>query len=68
MAQKLRSEISDEYKWNLKTIYSDIQGFKKDLKEVESLIEQLPIYKDDLTKTSENLYNCLDLEFKISRI
>ncbi len=33
MNQKLRSEISDEFKWDLTSIYADKKEFEKDILE-----------------------------------
>ena len=37
MNQKLRSEISDEFKWDLTSIYADKKEFEKDILECTNL-------------------------------
>lgn len=68
MNQKLRNEISDEFKWDLGAIYSSIEEFNKDYEKVSNSLDKFDMYKDNLMDNSKNLYECLNLENEISRI
>jgi DNA repair ATPase RecN len=41
MSLKLREEIEEKYKWNLKTIYEDQESWKKEKESLESLDKSL---------------------------
>lgn len=66
--QKLREEISNEFKWNLDAIYSTEEVFNEELSNIEKEIEKIKDYKDNIMDSANNLYNCLELENNISRI
>ena len=63
--QKLRSEIDDKYKWDLKAIYKTNEDFNKDKEKLIELINEIEKYKGILTKDSNTLLNYLQLEEKI---
>lgn len=65
--QKLREEISSEFKWNLDVIYSSLEEFNKDLENIDGLIDKLKDFKDNLMDNAHNLYNAIELENQISR-
>ena len=65
--QKLREEISNEFKWNLDVIYSTEEEFNNDLIKIENEILKLKDYSETIMDNSNNLYNCLELENEISR-
>ena len=67
MNQKLREEISDEFKWDLSAIYKNIDEFNKDYDEVSKHLNEFDLYKSNLMDSSSNLYNCLMLENNLSR-
>lgn len=67
MNQKLRSEINDEYKWDLTQIYDNKELFDKDLL---TCLEQINEIKncENITDSAQNLYNCLELEYNTARL
>lgn len=67
MKQKLREEISNEYKWDLKAIYKNKEEFEDELKKIEQEIDKIDKYKDILMESSSNLLDCLELDTNISR-
>ena len=67
MKQKLREEISNEYKWNLEAIYKNKEEFEDELKKIEQEIDKIDKYKDILMESSSNLLECLELDTNISR-
>ena len=67
MKQKLREEISNEYKWDLEAIYKNKEEFDDELKKIEQEIDKIDKYKDILMESSSNLLECLELDTNISR-
>ncbi len=65
--QKLREEISNEFKWNLDVIYSSEEEFNNDLIKIEQEILKLKDYSETIMDSASNLYNCLELENEVSR-
>ena len=59
--QKKRSEISDEFKWDLTKIYKNIDEFNSDYKEVEDKINSISKYENILMDSADNLYEFLKL-------
>ena len=66
--QKLRKEISNDFKWDLDVVYSNIDEFNADLLKVDNLLSNFNEYKNCIMDSASNLYNCLCLENNISRI
>ena len=64
--EKTRSEIEEKYKWDLTSLYKDEKAFDKDINEVNKLLKEIKNYKGKLTKSSENLYNYLKLDERIT--
>ena len=67
MNQKLRSEISDDYKWDLTSIYENDKLFEEDLLKVKEKINNLEQYKKNIIDSADNLYECLNLEHECAR-
>ena len=65
---KLRSEINDDYKWDLTTIYKSDEDWKKDFKRAEKLLEKISFYKDDFLKSADNLLEFLLFNEKVDRL
>ncbi|MCM1371250.1 MAG: oligoendopeptidase F [Clostridium sp.] len=67
MNQLLRSEISDEYKWDLGSIYSSNELFEADLGKCLNLIDKI---KDlnDIVSSADKLLECLELQYSTNRI
>ena len=45
MEVKIRSEISDKFKWNLKDLYANSEEFEKDFSIVSNTIEKIKSYE-----------------------
>lgn len=65
---KNRSEISNEYKWDLTAIYKDMGEFDKDEKKVLNEIKNLYKYKDTMLSSGKDLYEVTTKIFNTSRI
>lgn len=67
MEIKLRNEIEDKYKWDLSKLSDICEGKNDLLKETRELTNKLKEYKGKISKSSDNLYNSLELNTKIER-
>ena len=65
---KNRSEISNEYKWDLTAIYKSLEDLKKDEKKVQKLIDELPKYEDVMLNSAKDLYDTTTKMFEAARI
>ena len=65
---KKRSEVSDEYKWDLTPIYKDVLEFDKDYTKASELIDNFKNFKSTLTNSGRDLYNALEEDTKIREI
>ena len=63
--EKLRSEIKDCYKWDLKDVFNNGKDFGKACKEAQNLIKKVKTYKGKLTENSVTLLEFLELQVKI---
>lgn len=63
---KKRSEVSDEYKWDLTPIYKDVLEFDKDYTKASELIDNFKNFKATLMNSGRDLYNALEEDTKIS--
>jgi len=61
-----RSDIADEYKWNLTDIYPTFKDWEKDYKFVENNLGKFASYKGKLGKSGQEILNCFKLDEKIS--
>lgn len=68
MEYKTRSEVPNEYKWDLSIMYENIDEIENDIKEVETLTPQILDFKTHIMDSSKNLYNFLKLTEKQDRI
>lgn len=66
--QRLRSEIPEEYKWNLKDMYESRESFLEEAAKLDCLLEELLTYRGRLTESSEILLEFLDKEKEYSMI
>ena len=62
----LRSEVSDQHKWNLKDIYHSDQAWEEDFDELKQLVPKLQDYRGKLD-SAENLIECLNLQKQIGK-
>lgn len=65
--EKLRSEIKDEYKWDLTRIYKDEKEWQKDFDEVKEEILKVTSYKDSFLSNGKRLYEYLKYDEEVSR-
>ena len=63
---KTRSEISDEYKWDLSLIYRSIEDFENDYELTSSLINEFSKLKDTMMNSANDLYEVLEHDKKIN--
>jgi len=54
-----RSEIADEYKWNLDDLYPDPEKWEVEFKSVEDAIPVMKIYTGILNKSGKTVLECL---------
>ncbi len=66
--QKLRSEISDEYKWDLTLIYKSDEDFYKDLDKLNRMILEYAKYKDTLVSNIDNFKSYLKLDEEVEKL
>jgi len=70
--QKKRSEISDEYKWDLTLIYESDEEWYKNYEEVSKIIDKIKNYKGKLVTSAKNLLEyieaSLDMERKLYKL
>ena len=55
-----RSEISDEHKWNLDSLYGSDAQWKQGLAELDGMIQEVATYRGTLGDSAERLKGCLD--------
>lgn len=65
--QKLRDEVSNDYKWDLTKIYKTDEEWNKDYQKLESEITRIKDYTNFI-ESSENLYNFLTFNEKLERL
>ena len=66
--EKKRSEIKDEYKWDLDSMYANKESYLKDVNKAKELISLLENYKGKITKDSKTLYEFLKKEEELDVI
>lgn len=66
--EKTRSEIDENYKWDLSRMYKDDDEFNSDCDKLNNLMEIVKDYKEIITKDAKTLYNYLKLEEEIDVI
>lgn len=65
--EKLRSEIKDEYKWDLTKIYKDEKEWQKDFDDVKEEILKATSYKNSFLINGKKLYEYLKYDEVVSR-
>lgn len=63
-----RSDIEEEYKWNLTDIYPTIEDWEKDFQFIDSNLEKFDAFRGKLGKSGETIYRCFSLDEKISKL
>lgn len=69
MAKELpkRSEVKEEYTWNLSDMYASKEAWENELGEVEKLTAQLEQMEGKVTASAENLFAVLELNAQIGQ-
>lgn len=67
MEIKLRKDIDQKYKWDLSKLSNICEGRNDIFKETKELTTKLKKFKGKLLSSSDNLYEALELNTKISR-
>lgn len=52
-----RSEVKDDYKWDLTELYSSFDEWDKDVEKIPDFIEKVKKYKGTIVESADNLYN-----------
>lgn len=65
--QKKRSEISDDYKWDLSSIYKSDEYFELDFEKISKEIDKIVKYKGKILESATTLYDFLNLYFELNR-
>ena len=63
-----RSDIPENYKWDLSKMYSSIKDVDKDIETVKSLTPQILEYKGHILDSSNSLYEFMTLTEKQDRL
>ncbi|MCJ7802321.1 MAG: oligoendopeptidase F family protein, partial [Candidatus Marinimicrobia bacterium] len=63
-----RTDIDNEYKWNLEDIYPNMEKWEEDYKFVESNLDKFAKYRGKLGKSGKTILECFSLDEKISKI
>ena len=61
-----RSDIADEYKWNLADIYPAIEDWEKDFQFVENSLPKFAEFKGKLGRSGKEILKCFKMDEKIS--
>lgn len=69
MAKELpkRSEVKEEYTWNLSDMYASKEAWERELDEVKALTGELAAMEGAVTASAENLYKVLELNAQIGQ-
>ncbi len=61
-----RSDIEENYRWNLQDIYPTAADWENDFQAIESGLEEFAKYKGKLSKSAANIVKCLELNSTLS--
>lgn len=63
MAKELlkRSEVKEEFTWNLKDMYVSDEAWKKELETIQAIVEEMTQFEGKLTASAANLLKALEL-------
>ncbi len=65
--EKLRSEIKDEYKWDLSKIYKDKKEWQKDFDDAKEEILKVTSYRNSFLSNGKKLYEYFKYDEAVSR-
>ncbi len=66
-AQKERSEIDDQYKWDLTDLYESDDAWTAKKNKVAAQFDKVEEFKGKLGTSAETLLECLEFNSKLSR-
>ncbi len=61
-----RSEIAEEYKWNLNDLYPGLENWEEEFKSVEESIPAMYKFKGNLNQSGAAVLECLDMRDKLA--
>ena len=61
---KDRSEVEEQYKWDLTKIYKTEEEFRKDISKALKLIEKVPKHENTMLDSAKDLYDLTDNNYK----
>ncbi len=64
---KTRSEIPEEYKWDINTMYVEASHWESDFKKAQARIQEITSMKGRVTESSDTLLKTLELELELDR-
>ena len=53
-----KEKMQEKYTWNLKDIFKTEDDFEEEIKELNSILEEIKKYKGKLSQSSQNIYEC----------
>ena len=62
-----RSEIDEEYKWNLEKMFSDEEEWRKSFEQASEKVDEFEKFEGKVTESSETLLEVLKLREKVKR-
>ena len=66
--EKARSEISEQYKWDIEKVFSSDEEINDAIKDVTNLCTKLENYKDKIMTSGKNLYDFYEILNKYNRL
>ena len=63
-----RSDIEEEYKWNLEDIYPSIEAWEADYDFIESNLDKFNNYRGQLSKSGKTIIECFRFDEEISKV
>lgn len=67
MAQKQRFEIDDKYKWNVTDLYTSVEEWNKQLKDVVERSKKVVDFKSRIGRSANDLFEFLEFSSNISK-
>lgn len=64
---KKRNEIESKYKWDLSSLYENLEAFELDYKKVDEMSQVLAEYKGKILESSQNLCEVIEQSLEINR-
>lgn len=62
-----RNEIEDKFKWDVESLYKDLEAWEEDYERLESLLEEIEQYQGRLDEDAETLYELFRMRDEASR-